>query len=85
MNIGTIDSSLHTQPGVVIPYDTPSGDTISSSLSTISLGGTVLTTQGGAELPQLIIDSGSTTSSLSQNLYQQLVSNLEGICRQMGE
>lgn len=76
MNIGAVDNSLHTQSGIVVPYDTPSGDTVSNSLTTISFGSNVLTTQGSSELPQLIIDSGSTTSSISQNLYQQLISSL---------
>lgn len=48
MNIGTLDNSLHSQPGIVIPYDTPSGDTISNALSTISIGNSVLTTQGSS-------------------------------------
>ena len=70
MNLGTVDSSLHTQPGISIPYDDPLSDAVSKSLSTISFGTSVLTSNGGSEMPNLIIDSGSTTSVLNLIVYR---------------
>lgn len=70
MNIGSVDTSLHSQSGITIPYDDATTDTISSSLSTIAFGSAVLTSSGSSEMPQLIIDSGATASILSANMYQ---------------
>ena len=46
MNIGTVDSSLHTQTGINIPYDDAITDTISKSLGAISIGQFTITSNG---------------------------------------
>jgi hypothetical protein len=84
MNVGNIDTSLHTQPGITISYDDSFSDAVSKSLSSISFGKVVLTSNGGSEMPDLIIDSGSTTSVLNQNIYQQVITHLSDICTSLG-
>ena len=84
MNLGTLDTSLHTQPGITIPYDDSFSDAVSKSLSSISFGNVVLTSSGWSEMPDLIIDSGSTTSVLNQNIYQQVVAHLTDVCTSLG-
>lgn len=84
MNLGTLDTSLHTQPGIAILYDDSFSDAVSKSLSSISFGNVVLTSSGWSEMPDLIIDSGSTTSVLNQNIYQQVVAHLTDVCTSLG-
>lgn len=84
MNLGMLDTSLHTQPGIAIPYDDSFSDAVSRSLSSISFGNVVLTSSGGSEMPDLIIDSGSTTSVLNHNIYQQIITHLADVCTSLG-
>lgn len=48
MNLGSVDTSLHTQPGISVAYDGANSDSISNHVGAISMGGKVISENGGA-------------------------------------
>lgn len=83
MNIGTVDNSLHTQPGVTVNYDGPGTDSVSHSLNSITLGQFPIAAAGS--LPGIIIDSGTTTSIFTTATFTVVASALDFYCGQLGE
>lgn len=81
LNIGSVDTSLHTQPGIIVNYDAPGIDLVGKHLS-ISLGQFPMAATGSYSF--IIIDSGTTTSVFNTATFNAAVSALDHYCEQMG-
>lgn len=77
LNIGSVDTSLHTQPGVTVNYDAPGIDLVGKQLS-LSLGQFPLAATGSHSF--IIIDSGTTTSIFNIATFNAAVSALDYYC-----
>lgn len=78
LNIGSVDTSLHTQPGVTVHYDVPGLDLVGKNMS-LSLGQFPLAEAG--TYPFFVIDSGTTTSVLTTATFNAAISALDFYCK----
>lgn len=85
MVFGGVDAAMHTRPPIVVPYDSPSADTISKSISEMKIGDTVIYSNAGQAMPDIIIDSGSTTSVLDRKTYNTISTAIEATCASMND
>lgn len=82
LNIGSVDNSLHTQPGVTVNYDGPDTDSVGKSLNSITLGKFPIAASG--LYSGIIIDSGTTTSIFNNATFNAVISALDFYCGQLG-
>ena len=85
MIIGGIDASIHTQPPATIPYNNAHQDVVSQSLTEIKIGDTLIHTNAGWVMHDLIIDSGSSGSLIDQKTYSHIIAKIASTCAGIGD